>query len=237
MENISSLKQAKSVHPKAKVYETAIWTRKALLSGIDEVGRGCLAGPVVACAVILHPHVDHPLLKDSKILTENQRAQAAKWIKLNAWYGFGIFDHTFIDKHNIYQATLVAMKRAYYSLVSNPQLPQLPSHVLVDAMPLLLDPYASHVPEILNFTQGESKSISIAAASILAKVMRDALMVRLAKNFPGYHFALNKGYAARIHRAHLETQGTSLIHRESFITKLKKGNSNEDGKKQTSLFC
>ena len=214
-------------------YESELWAQNALLSGIDEVGRGCLAGPVVTCAVILHPYATHPLLKDSKILTENQRIKAAQWIKLNAWYSFGMADHTFIDKHNIYQATLKAMKRAYYGLITQSNLPQQPSLLLIDAMPLKLENQAI---KILSFTQGESKSISIAAASILAKVMRDELMQETAKLFPGFHFESNKGYGAQKHQLGLKNLGPTIIHRDSFLSSYKE-RAHENSDKQISLFC
>lgn len=232
MEKISSLAQTKTASLNPVYYEAKTWQKSALLSGIDEVGRGCLAGPVVACAAVLHPNFTHPLLKDSKILTENQRVKMAAILQGKAWYGFGIIDHTEIDMLNIYQATLKAMQRAYVQLITQPGLPQLPGLVVIDAMPLKL---GYNNPEVVSFTQGESKSISIAAASILAKVKRDTLMKRLEKQFPGYNLERNKGYAAPVHRTHLTTAGPSLIHRNSFITNLIKGKTDEA--EQTSLFC
>lgn len=214
-------------------YESELWAQNALLSGIDEVGRGCLAGPVVTCAVILYPYANHPLLKDSKILTENQRLKAAQWIKLNAWYSFGMVDHTFIDKHNIYQATLIAMKRAYYGLITQPSLPKQPRLLLIDAMPLK---FKNQAIEIVSFTQGESKSISIAAASILAKVMRDELMQKAAKLFPGFYFESNKGYGAQKHQLGLKNQGPTIIHRDSFLSSYRE-RTHENSDKQISLFC
>jgi ribonuclease HII len=234
MEKIFCKKPPYPVHAQSDFYESKTWAKKGIISGIDEVGRGCLAGPVVACAVVLYPHFKHPLLKDSKILTENQRNVAAALISAHSWHSFGIIDHTLIDQHNIYQATLMAMKRAYYGLITLPNLPQLPELVVVDAMPLKL---GSKSPEVLHFTQGESKSISIAAASILAKVMRDNLMARLEKTFPGYSLGNNKGYGAPQHFDYLQQYGMSLIHRKSFLKKLDKGNKHEDHAKQKSLFC
>ena len=221
---------AQLVLPSAYFYEQKAWHKETLLSGIDEVGRGCLAGPVVACALILHPHVFHPLLKDSKILTENQRAKAAGWITHNAWYSFGSVDHAAIDKHNIYKATQMAMHKAYAGLISLPSLPQLPKQVLIDAMPLSFSG-----TQVLSFTKGESKSVSIAAASIMAKVMRDKLMHRFEQLFPGYHFASNKGYGAQKHVETLENKGSSLIHRKTFVVKKRKKHGDKTG--QASLFC
>jgi len=232
MEKKISANQAPDSLIVSSFYESETWSKNALLSGIDEVGRGCLAGPVVTCAVILYPYANHLLLKDSKILTENQRVMAAHWIKLNAWYSFGMVDHTFIDKHNIYQATLIAMKRAYYGLITQPSLPQQPSLLLIDAMPLKLENQAT---KILSFTQGESKSISIAAASILAKVMRDELMKNTAKLFPGFCFENNKGYGAQKHQLGLKNQGPTIIHRDSFLSSYRE-RADENHDRQTSLF-
>jgi len=215
------------------LYEHELWSKNLLLSGIDEVGRGCLAGPVVACCLTLKPGVSHPLLKDSKILTENQRNVAAQWIMLNSWYGFGIISHMLVDKHNIYQATIQAMKRAYFSLLNNPALPESPQTVLIDAMPLQFgDKVTVH-----SFIKGEQRSVSIAAASIMAKVMRDRLMQRMDGMFPGYHLASNKGYGAAVHLNALQTQGHCLIHRKTFNFPAQKGQTNGDAAQQTSLFC
>ncbi len=233
MEKISPKVPLYPVLPSAYFYEQEIWSQQKFLCGIDEVGRGCLAGPVVTCALILHPHVTHPLLRDSKVLSEKQRNTAALWIANNAWYAFGMVNHQGIDTHNIYQATLLAMKKAYYGLVTKPEIPERPSLILVDAMPLKV----SNGPEIMSFTQGESKSVSIAAASIMAKVMRDALMQRYEKLFPGYALHSNKGYGAEVHRTGLHTRGMSLIHRKTFLSSFIKEKDHEHKNGQTSLFC
>lgn len=232
MENILSKNQPELVHLPAYSFETKKWAQNQLLCGIDEVGRGCLAGPVVACCLVLKPFSAHPLLVDSKILTEKQRETAANWIQHNAWYAFGTISHSLIDSHNIYAATQMAMKKAFYGLLSLPALMQKPDLILIDAMPLYLGAI-----EVLSFTKGESKSVSIAAASIMAKVMRDRLMKRLDKVFPGYSFANNKGYGAQVHTSSLQNEGTCLIHRKSFLGSFKKGPDNEERHKQKTLFC
>jgi ribonuclease HII len=231
MENFFGKVLAQPDKPNTVHYEEIFWQKNQLISGIDEVGRGCLAGPVVACSAVLHPQKTHPLLKDSKILTENQRLKAVEWIKLNAWYAFGIIDHTLIDKYNIYKATQMAMKKSYYGLISQPNIPQLPELVLIDAMPLDLP------TKTVSFTKGESKSISIAAASILAKVMRDTMMQRFSNLFPGYSFEGNKGYGAQKHQDALQKKGQCLIHRKSFLSSFIKKEQHADQHKQTSLFC
>jgi ribonuclease HII len=233
MENIYTPGSSLSFPDSPYAYEHKSWSKNLLLSGIDEVGRGCLAGPVVACCLTLKPGVFHPLLKDSKILTENQRNVAAQWIRLNSWYGFGITSAPMVDKHNIYQATIQAMRRAYFSLLNNPELPQGPQTVLIDAMPLC---FGSKVT-VHSFTKGESRSVSIAAASIMAKVMRDTLMKRMDGMFPGYYLANNKGYGAPVHINALQMQGHCLIHRKTFNFPAQEGHKNGDATQQTSLFC
>jgi len=114
--------------------EREAWRNGVYVCGVDEVGRGCLAGPVVTCAVILYPKKVFSLLKDSKILTKDQRVRAAKWIKCNSWYAYGIVSHYEIDRYNIYQATILAMKRSIMHVFS--QVDQCPKKILVDAMPL-----------------------------------------------------------------------------------------------------
>jgi len=201
-------------------FEEKTWSNQAYLCGIDEVGRGCLAGPVVTSAVILFPFKTHSLLKDSKILTENKRNEAATWIYKHSWHSFGIIDAHLVDKLNIYKATQLAMKKALYGLFSNPSVPR-PQLILIDAMPLSLAGDLSSI-KIESFTKGESKSISIAAASILAKVKRDELMKRMDSFFPGYDLSSNKGYGSKTHQAGIYTHQPSVIHRTTFLTKLKR---------------
>ena len=208
------------------------WTDNTIICGIDEVGRGCLFGPFVACCAVLKPFSSHPLLKDSKILTENQRLKAVAWIKENSWYAFGIIDHRTIDDINILQATKLAMKKAYYGVVT--QLGKHADTVAIDAVHLQFTPQQT----IHSLTKGESKSVSIAAASLLAKVYRDEMVKRLDAQFPGYGLKNNKGYGAKIHTEKIKDDGESLLHRTSFLSSLKKdkGKNNETNQ-QKSLFC
>lgn len=163
-------------------FEKASWEQKQVVCGIDEVGRGCLAGPLVTAAVILPEGKTHRLLKDSKVMTLQERLDAYKWITKNCYYGYGIVNHRVIDSHNIWHATLIAMKKALmHTLATSPRLPQV---VLVDAMPLsLFDTGYKEIP-VHYFPFGESKSSSIAAASIIAKVKRDMLMGKMDALFP-----------------------------------------------------
>lgn len=197
---------------KKNFYENSAWACNQVVCGVDEVGRGSLAGPVVAAAVILKASSKSRLVKDSKQLTPEERLQAYKWIIANSVYTVGLVDHRTIDRINIYQATLRAMKRAVMQAFA--VLPQRPSFILVDAMPLRIDSFEGMV---IAFPKGESKSLSIAAASIIAKVTRDYLMERLDHAFPGYAIGQHKGYCTVQHKSNLEKLGRSIMHRTTFI--------------------
>lgn len=223
--------------PSAYFYEKDFWAQQAYVCGIDEVGRGCFAGPVVTAAVILKPFVSHPLLKDSKTMPESERNEAAAWITNNSWYSYGIVDARDIDAFNIYKATQIAMKQALYNLFSCPIGPWAPKLILIDAMPLTF-PALKPTLEVLSFPFGESRSVSIAAASIIAKVKRDELITRLGTFFPGYSFDAHKGYGTPVHQQALTTKGPSLIHRLTFSKKTDQGTVHDTEKSaQTSLFC
>ncbi len=219
-------------------YEKAAWNEQTLVCGIDEVGRGCLCGPVVTAAVILPLGKLHPLLKDSKIMTEAERLKAYRWITKHCWYGFGCAHHRIIDKHNIWQATLIAMKKALLHACA--QCPHTPSAILTDAMPLKLFDTSYHQIPVYFFTKGESKSSSIAAASIIAKVKRDALMEKFAPLLPGYHLEEHKGYATAKHRLAVKAQRYSIIHRLSFLTHVLSAPTQEpfeETEQQTIFTC
>ena len=179
------------------------------ICGIDEVGRGPFAGPVVAGAVILPK--DHPILylNDSKKLSEKKREELYEVILKEAVAtGIGMASPARIDEINILQATYEAMRMAISNLSVQPDL------LLNDAVT---------IPEIeimqIPIIKGDAKSVSIAAASILAKVTRDRLMVEFEKVFPGYDFASNKGYGTKAHIEGLKKLGPTPIHRMSFIHK------------------
>ena len=179
----------------------------AYVAGIDEAGRGPLAGPVVAAAVILPKDIFLPFLNDSKKVTEKRRDVLFDEIKKNAIaYGIGIASNTLIDEINILQATYEAMREAVNALEKTPDI------LLVDAV---------HIPDInikqVGIVKGDAKSVNIAAASILAKVTRDRLMAEYDKIYPEYGFASNKGYGTATHIAALKEIGPCAIHRKSFI--------------------
>lgn len=175
--------------------------------GCDEAGRGCLAGPVVAAAVILPERFAHPLLNDSKQLTESQRELLRPIIEAEALsWGIGVCSPEEIDQLNILQASITAMHRAIDQLVLSPEL------LLIDGNRFRPYPGISHECIV----KGDATYRSIAAASILAKTERDRMMLELAQLYPGYGFAEHKGYPTPQHRAALAELGPSPVHRLSF---------------------
>lgn len=175
--------------------------------GCDEAGRGCLAGPVVAAAVILPERFTHPLLNDSKQLTEAQRELLRPIIEAEALsWGIGLCSPAEIDQLNILQASITAMHRAIDQLVLSPEL------LLIDGN--RFRPYPGIPHECI--VKGDATYRSIAAASILAKTERDRLMLELEEQYPGYGFAEHKGYPTPQHRAALAELGPSPVHRLSF---------------------
>ncbi len=180
------------------------------IAGIDEVGRGPLAGPVVAASVILPEDFTLLGINDSKQLTEEKRNLFYDVIYKQALaVGIGIANHDEIDQLNIYRATELAMKRALTNLSV------APDYVLIDAMNL------SQIPiKQKSIVKGDTKSVSIAAASIIAKVTRDRMMSDYHESYPNYHFHKNKGYGTKDHIESLKKFGPSPIHRKTFQPKL-----------------
>lgn len=199
-------------------HEFSAWANLGTVCGIDEVGRGCLAGPLVTASVILHPNKAHRMLKDSKLMTEPERLKAAQWIVKNSWYAYGIVHHRIIDQHNIWQATLIAMKRGLMNLLAITA--QKPQAILIDAMPLNLQGTSYAAIPVHHFDKGETYSSSIAAASILAKVKRDVMMTTLSPTLPGYLFEQHKGYSTTAHQKAIFGLERSIVHRQSFLKKL-----------------
>ena len=178
--------------------------------GIDEVGRGPLAGPVVAAAVILPEDFDVLGVNDSKKLSEKRREELFVKIKEKAIaWAIGMADSRTIDRINILQATKQAMAEAVSCL------PVKPDHLLIDAVRL----EEVDLPQT-SIVKGDEKSISVAAASILAKVTRDRMMVEYANEFPGYAFEKNKGYGTKAHYEGIEAHGICPIHRRTFLKNL-----------------
>jgi len=175
------------------------------IAGVDEAGRGPLAGPVVAAAVILKKGATFKYVDDSKKLTEKQRLLALEEIKANALaIGIGISSVEEIDQINIYRASREAMLSAIFQLKIKPEF------LLVDAMPMEID-----IP-MQSIIKGDAKSISIAAASIIAKTTRDAYMVEMDKIFPEYNFKQHKGYGTKEHLEAIHQFGITPIHRRTY---------------------
>ena len=180
-----------------------------LICGVDEAGRGPLAGPVCAAAVILPPYLEIPGLDDSKKLTDKKRRELAPLIKEQAVaYGIAFADHSEIDEINILQATYLAMERALEQLCVKPELALIDGNRAKD--------FGLPVETVIH---GDSLSASIAAASVLAKVTRDDRMLQLAEEYPQYGFEIHKGYGTKAHYAALEAHGPSPIHRMTFLKK------------------
>lgn len=201
-----------------KVIEESWYEKGAVsIAGVDEVGRGPLAGPVVAACVIFPRDIDILGINDSKKLSEKKRMALAPEIKEKALaFGLGMAGEKVIDEINILEATkgamAIAVKKAGEKLKQEYSLEI--SEVLVDGNALPSIPYRQQA-----VVKGDAKSISIAAASILAKVTRDAMMVQYEEEYPGYDFAANKGYGTKKHYAGLEKLGMCPIHRRSFLKK------------------
>lgn len=180
-----------------------------VICGVDEAGRGPLAGPVCAAAVILPPHLEIPGLTDSKKLTDKKRRELYPIIKEQAIaYGIGMASEQEIDEINILQATFLAMQRALDQLNIKPDLALIDGNREKDF----------GIP-VKTVVKGDSLSMNIAAASILAKVTRDDLMVKLAEEYPQYGFEIHKGYGTKAHYAALTVHGPSPIHRMTFLKK------------------
>ena len=176
-----------------------------LIAGVDEVGRGPLAGPVVAAAVILPKACKIPGLNDSKKIPKSKHKEIYEAVLQNAIaIGIGVKDNQVIDQVNIYEATKLAMMEAIGQLDPQPQ------HLLIDAMKLDLPISQTSI------IKGDANSLSIAAASIVAKVTRDQMMEEFDKEYPGYDFAKNAGYGTANHLAGLDQLGVTPIHRRSF---------------------
>ena len=180
------------------------------ICGVDEAGRGPLAGPVCAAAVILPSHVDIPGLNDSKKLSDKKRRELFPVILEKAVaYGIALVDHSEIDEINILQATYAAMRRAIEQLSVKPELALVDGNRATDF----------GVP-VETVVKGDSRSASIAAASILAKVTRDDLMLEMAQTYPEYGFEIHKGYGTKAHYEALAQHGPCPIHRMTFLKKL-----------------
>jgi ribonuclease HII len=184
--------------------------RIKIIAGTDEAGRGPLAGPVVAAAVILPKDFYDERIDDSKKLTSHLREELFKVIKKNALsYAYTIVSQKKIDEINILKASLFAMKRSVEKLILQPDL------ILVDGNKTFI-----YNAEVIPIIKGDSKSLSIASASIIAKVVRDRIMVKLSKDYPQYGWFNNKGYPTKEHIDAVIKFGACKIHRKTFLAKI-----------------
>jgi len=181
-----------------------------LIAGVDEAGRGPLAGPVVAAAVVFHPSTFIEGVNDSKKLSAAKREKLFMQITEQALaFAYEIIPHTTIDEINILQASLLAMKRAVGKLSTVPHL------ILIDGNKT----FSSEVSKKA-IVKGDAKSFSIAAASIVAKVVRDEIMVKLSAEFPEYKWEKNKGYATAEHISAVKKYGPTRYHRKTFLSRI-----------------
>ena len=176
-----------------------------IFAGIDEVGRGCLAGPVVSCALIFKKSINKKILRDSKTIPFKDRIRIAEHIKKNSWYAIGSASVNEIDKYNIFNATLLSMERAAKKLKKKPHL------FLIDG---------THAPKKIKNSKtvikGDQKIKCISAASIVAKVYRDLYMIKLGNKFPQYNWHKNFGYGTKKHLFNLKKYGATVHHRKKF---------------------
>jgi len=188
------------------ILDYKLWRRNITICGVDEAGRGALAGPVVAAAVILPKFIKLAGVRDSKELTPNQRQKLFAEIKAKAIsFGIGIVNHRWIDKINIRNASFRAMKKAISQLDYKPDL------ILVDGFKIPDLPIKNR-----GVVKGDKKSLSVASASILAKVIRDEIMTKFHQYFPEYNFKQHKGYPTQKHLKILKSLGPCPIHRQSY---------------------
>ena len=177
-----------------------------IIAGVDEVGRGSLIGPVYAAAVILNKSIKKELLKDSKSLTKSNREVLSKYIKENSVWSIGKASVKEIEKINILQASLLAMKRAIKKLKKKP------THVLIDGNKIPKIKYYN----LKSIIKGDQKIPSISAASIIAKVARDRMITNLGKKFKGYYWDQNFGYGTKQHLKAIKKLGVTSQHRKTF---------------------
>ncbi len=192
-------------------FETPFWRRSLLVAGVDEVGRGCLAGPVLAAAVILPIGLELAAIDDSKALSPARRVELSRQLQEESVsIGLAFRDERHVEEYNIVQSSVHAMNEAIAAL--RPQ----PAHLLIDGNYF----HGSSLP-FTTIVKGDRRSVSIAAASIVAKVARDRWMVEVAdKRWPEYGFARHKGYATRLHRDAIVRYGPCSLHRRTFLSKI-----------------
>ena len=179
--------------------------KRLITAGVDEVGRGCLAGPVVSAAVVLKKGINLKVLKDSKKISFNKREKISKHIKENSYYAIGIASVEEILKLNILQASLLSMKRALNQLTIKPEITLIDGNFAPEG-----------IKKYKTIINGDEKVKAISAASIIAKVYRDKLMIKLSEKYPNYSWERNFGYGTKAHLEGLKKFGVTAHHRKSF---------------------
>ena len=179
--------------------------KRLITAGVDEVGRGCLAGPVVSAAVVLKKGINLKLLKDSKKISFNKREKISKHIKENSYFAIGIASVEEILKLNILQASLLSMKRALDQLKIKPDITLIDGNFAPEG-----------IKKYKTIINGDEKIKAISAASIIAKVYRDKLMIKLSEKFSNYSWEKNFGYGTKAHLKGLKKFGVTAHHRKSF---------------------
>ena len=179
--------------------------KRLITAGVDEVGRGCLAGPVVSAAVVLKKSINLKVLKDSKKISFNKREKISKHIKENSYYAIGIASVEEILKLNILQASLLSMKRALDQLKIKPDITLIDGNFAPEG-----------IKKYKTIINGDEKVKAISAASIIAKVYRDKLMIKLSEKFSNYSWERNFGYGTKAHLEGLKKFGVTAHHRKSF---------------------
>ncbi len=222
-------KSAKKFHLVSKLdFEQAAWRSGELVCGVDEVGRGCLAGPVVAAAVIIPMGALIDGVRDSKKMGKEELVLVAQKLRQVSWWGVGICDNYLIDSCNIRVATILAMRQAVANLLA--VCHKSPTKILVDAMPL--QQYFSPEIEVISAPKGEDWSYSIAAASIIAKVQRDQLLGFYQEIFQKSGLGQHKGYGTESHYQYLSSIGQTIVHRKTFLQKFYQA----QGDRQCQIF-
>jgi ribonuclease HII len=201
----SKVRKSLTQHPTLRYEKKALRKGHKSIAGVDESGVGPLAGPVVAAAVILKEYKFENRIDDSKRLTPKKRLRAYKEILKNSVYSIAVVNHRVVDRINIYNATKLAMEKAIRKLRIKPD------YLLIDGTIKLSIPYRGH-----SIKQGDRCSLSIACASIIAKVTRDRIMRSIHRIYPQYGFARHKGYGTSVHFRALKMYGPSPAHRLSF---------------------
>ena len=219
-------------------------TKKSITCGIDEAGRGSLSGPLVVAGAIIPPKISIALLQktikltDSKIMSKLQRQKAYEWIKKNCFFSYVIIDPKTIDSKNIFVATQEGMKKVFLQMLEIiPFQKNNITRLVTDAVPIKIPKNCTHGNlEIINPTHAESKYLSVAAASVIAKEVRDNLMIKLAHIFPNFHTKDHKGYGTKKHFCAIQKNGISIIHRKTFVSKIIKPFSKSDAQQQQTII-